>query len=168
MSELTREQVRDVLTYDLLSGVFTWKLDMRPGVLAGDVAGCLSKSTGYWVIRLYGKLYLAHRLAFVYVLGRAPVQVDHENRHKLDNKWLNLRAATNVINSQNRSLLSTNTSGTVGVTWNKKLCTWQAQIGLRGKNKYLGIFSSKQDAIDAREAANVEYGFHKNHGKASV
>jgi len=42
-----------------------------------------------------------------------------------------------------------NTSGAKGVYWSKGCCKWVAQVSINGKRKYLGIFASKQDAVDA-------------------
>lgn len=45
----------------------------------GDVAGCVDKD-GYIQIRLKGKMYPAHRLAWLYVYGEWPQdEIDHIN-----------------------------------------------------------------------------------------
>lgn len=46
-----------------------------------------------------------------------------------------------------------NTSGVSGVTWNKQMEKWTAEITINKKRKYLGTFSRKEDAIKARKDA---------------
>lgn len=60
---------------------------------------------------------------------------------------------------------SNNTSGTVGIAWNKVCEKWQAQICIDGKNIHGGLFTDKKDAIKKRKQLEKEYGFHKNHGR---
>lgn len=50
-----------------------------------------------------------------------------------------------------------NTSGVTGVSWNKKAQKWVSYIKLRGRSIYLGSFHNKQDAINARKAAEEKY-----------
>ena len=49
--------------------------------------------------------------------------------------------------------------------WNSFGDRWVAQIKVDGKNKHLGYYVDKQDAIDVRKAAEKQYGFHANHGR---
>ena len=60
---------------------------------------------------------------------------DHANRNTLDNRRENLRPATLENNAQNRTKQRNNTSGFIGVCWNKNDQLWVARIGLNGKNK---------------------------------
>jgi hypothetical protein len=59
----------------------------------------------------------------------------------------------------------TNSSGYIGVNWHKSAKKWMAQIKVNRKNIYLGLFTNKEDAVEARKEAEVEHGFHKNHGR---
>jgi len=58
-----------------------------------------------------------------------------------------------------------NTSGCVGVFLHKPTGKWIASIGCNGKSVHLGYFSEKQEAIATRKKAEINYGYHKNHGK---
>lgn len=82
---------------------------------------------------------------------------DHANRNTLDNRRENLRPATSTNNSQNRTRQRNNTSGFTGVCWNKKEQMWVARIGLNGKNKNLGCFTDKTEAIRCRLLAEAKY-----------
>jgi len=108
---------------------------------------------------------MSHRLAFYYVLGWCPEEVDHINHVRDDNRWINLRAASKQENHRNRKLDTNNKSGFNGVTWYKNYSKWLACIGIGGKQINLGYFENKDDAIAARKAANIKYGFHPNHGE---
>lgn len=71
-----------------------------------------------YVIICYDNFYIfAHRLAFVLKTGRWPIEeVDHINRIKTDNRWLNLREATRYHNIVNRGLRKDNSTGITGVS----------------------------------------------------
>ena len=167
IKELTQTWLKEVLHYDENSGEFRWKMDKGSRARAGGVAGNLNKINGYIHIRLDGKLYKAHRLAWLYVHGKFPDNhTDHQNRCKIDNRISNLRDVTNAENQRNRSLNKNSTSGVTGVSWHSPLNKWRANIKIDGKTNHLGYFTNKEDAIKCRQAANIKYGFHKNHGKA--
>jgi hypothetical protein len=85
------------------------------------VAGCLQHN-GYRHIGVLGKVYSAHRLAFLYMTGKFPLdEVDHKNHERSDNRWSNLREVTRLENSRNRSMHLNNKSGFSGVCWKKRV-----------------------------------------------
>ncbi len=150
---LTAAKLREVLKYESETGHFTWRVRPSNSMRAGDVAGCLSKRTGYWQIRLLGRYCLAHRLAWLYVHGEWPAEeIDHVNRIRSDNRIANLRLATSAENKQNTSLRSDSASGHKGVSWHSRDKRWAAEIKLNGKKHYLGSFTDINDAIAARKA----------------
>ncbi len=65
----------------------------------------------------------------------------------------------------NKCIPSHNTSGVMGVYWVKRLSRWEARISIDNKEIPLGTHAHKSDAIAARKAAEVKYGFHPNHGR---
>lgn len=160
-SILTRSRVRELFDYDPETGVLHWKVKHRR-VAKGAIAGSIS-SNGYRRVAIYGTLYPAHQIIWLWVYGYFPEQIDHINHVRDDNRLANLRKANNTVNSRNRSLSSRNTSGVVGVHWSAKDKRWIAQIGAI-KRIYLGSFSTFNDAVLARKEAEVNYGFHPNHG----
>jgi len=179
--ELTQEYIKTILDYDPDTGVFTWL--PRPEAEfkttgaykvwnkkhMGKTAGSVKGSEGYMRIILDGKSQLGHRLAFLYMTGRVPKgPVDHINGARTDNRFVNLRHATDAINAKNKSIGKNNTSGHFGLTWHEKRGTWQARIWFDGKSKYLGSYKEKSEAVLARKAGEIEHGFHENHGRANV
>lgn len=83
--------------------------------------------------------------------------VDHKNRRRNDNRKKNLRPATKSENSQNQSKKKNNTTGFIGVAWRKRDRVWSANIRVNGKQKWLGQFQTKEEAIMARLKAEKEY-----------
>jgi len=160
---LTREYLRSILNYDLLTGDFIWRV-IRKGVKKDKIAGGVD-SNGYHNIYIDGRNYRAHRLAFLYVLGFIPEYIDHINQVKLDNRWINLRPTTKSLNARNTKRYNTNTSNHVGVCWVPRYQKWLAQIVVNYKQLYLGRFDDINDAITARKAADIKYGFSDLHGK---
>jgi len=82
---------------------------------------------------------------------------DHKNRNPLDNRKINLRACTITENNRNRSKGKNNTSGVIGVNWNKNENKWVARIKTTEKRVLLGYFNNKDDAIIARLKAEQKY-----------
>ena len=79
--------------------------------------------------------------------------VDHVNGNGLDNRRSNLRSASLSENGQNRRKPARNTSGFKGVTWKKRERKWQAQIGIDGKLRHLGLFATAEEAGRAYDQA---------------
>ncbi len=120
----------------------------------------------YKTVRLRGEdeKYISkyvHRLvaiAFIpNVLNKS--EVDHINNDGKDNRVQNLRWSSHQENCFNRGMYSLNTSGTKGVSFHKKSNKWQAVISVNGKQKHLGTFTNKEDAIKTRyEEAVKQFG----------
>lgn len=82
---------------------------------------------------------------------------DHINRNALDNRKSNLRPANSKENARNRSKQSNNTSGFIGVSWDKECQKWRPFIKVGGKMIHLGRYVKKEDAIRARLEAELKY-----------
>ena len=155
MKELTQERLKELLSYDPDTGLFTHK-GSKPGILVGSVAGTKDKY-GYIKIGLDYKQYTAHRLVFLYTTGKWPeMQVDHINRKRDDNRLSNLREANNRENAQNMGVFVTNKSGYTGVCWNKKDKRWKAQICVNKKVNFLGYFDTPEEAHEAYKTAKAK------------
>ncbi|EDD9119389.1 HNH endonuclease [Salmonella enterica subsp. enterica serovar Infantis] len=92
-------------------------------------------------------------------------QIDHINHIRTDNRIVNLRKASNTENSRNASIGVNNTSGALGVWFEKRRKAWVAEIKVDRKKIHIGRFEKFSDAVAARKAAEVKHGFHENHGK---
>ena len=158
---VTQDSLREVVSYDEITGIMRWT---RPSKykpqLTGKEVGWLNQR-GYRGVIIQGRIYLVHRLIWLYVYGTFPKdQIDHTNRIKDDNRIINLRDVTNQENCKNQKLRKTNTSGVMGVKLNKLKNRWEAFIG----DRYLGAFDLKSDAIICRKKAEIEHNYHPNHG----
>ena len=154
---ISQERLRQVLDYNPETGLFHWKVRTATHVKVGDLAGSLDDK-GYVLIRIDTKIYRAHRLAFLWVLGRWPEdQVDHINLARSDNRWGNLRESSCHENMCNRTKQINNTSGFKGVTFEKKTGAWKAGIGVEGRFINLGRFPTPESAHVAYVAAAKKY-----------
>jgi hypothetical protein len=163
---ITQEQLKELLHYCPETGVWTWAIS-RGTKSKDSIAGGVTTISGkkYIRIKIFGRLFYAHRLAFLYLNGVLPSNnVDHEDGNGLNNSWENLRDTTFIDNQKNKRRPANNTSGTAGVCWYKNSKKWQAFITVNRKQMKLGYFSKKEDAIAARKKAESEFGFHPNHG----
>lgn len=93
------------------------------------------------------------------------MEIDHVDHDTTNNKLSNLRLVSKKVNCKNKSLYKSNKSGACGVCWHKDARKWNAYIKIDGKRKSLGYYHDVDDAIKARKDAEIEFCFHKNHGK---
>ena len=126
-----------------------------------DAGGVSAKPSGYQQIqvRLNGKLWMAHRIAFAIYHGREPwPEIDHIDRNPINNRIDNLREASRSLNEWNKTdPRKNNNSGYLGVTWNKQREKWEAFIGIGGKQKHLGYHATPEQARAAYLAAKAKY-----------
>jgi hypothetical protein len=163
----TPEYLHKRLRYEPSTGKLYWR-DYPPhgppwnGRWAGKEAATADNGRGYFQITLDGGKYVAHRIIWAMITGVWPVEVDHIDHDKGNNRIRNLRATTRTGNKQNQPLTKGNTSGVMGVGWHHN--GWRAFITVAGKHHHLGYFDDFNDAVCARKAAEAKYGYHVNHG----
>lgn len=157
---ITQAELKDRLDYDPETGVFTRKYrEGAPKEWNGRYAGTRAGTPlrPYRRISIDKAWYYEHVLAWLYVYGEFPdISLDHINCDGSDNRIANLRKATPKQNNGNMPLRSDNKSGFKGVYWNKARNSWQANICLDGKTRYLGLFADIEDAKAAYWNAAVE------------
>lgn len=153
----TLDELRASIAYDPDTGVFTRKVGYGRSK-AGTVLGTKA-STGYLTICFKGQIFTAHRLAWFYVHGVMPSSpVDHINGNRTDNRIENLRSGSFASNNQNRlKPQRNNTSGFLGVGWNKQNKRWKAQITVDNQTKHLGHYDTPEEAHEAYLAAKRKY-----------
>jgi hypothetical protein len=154
---LTQPRLKELFSYDEKTGFFKRHIQIGP---KKDVAGHVA-TKGHRQIMVDGKLYMAHRLAWLYVYGEHPIDlVDHINRNPDDNRICNLRLATSSQNQQNTKTRKDNLCGQKGVSFLTKEARWRARISKNGKTIHLGRFKSFEAAINARKMAEDEIFTH--------
>ena len=145
---ITAERLRELLCYDSKTGECIWvKTRVRGNrAVAGKRAGT-KHNAGYWQIGIEGRIYLRHRLAWLYMTGGWPDgEVDHRDTDRSNDKWHNLRIATHSQNQSNVRLQKNNKSGYKGVSFSKRQKKWVAQITINGKQTNLGFYSTPIEA----------------------
>ena len=101
-----------------------------------------------------GNTYTLHR----YILKAKPYElVDHINHDRFDNRDNNIRICTRSENMMNTIMPYTNSSGFKGVNQDKRSGRWRAYITINKKQIHLGVFVTKEEAINARIEANKKY-----------
>lgn len=164
---ITQARLKELLHYDPDSGLFKRRIGRTGSAKKGMVAGG-QMICGYVSIKIDGIPCLAHRLAFLYQEGEIPIEVDHKNHIRNDNRWDNLRHATRSINQRNASRRADNTSGLTGVSWNTRKRKWIVQVADGDDRGYIGAYQTLFDAACAVKAAHRKQGFHANHGDSVV
>lgn len=103
-----------------------------------------------------------------YVLNEFPSKnrvCDHINRNKLDNRRQNLRIVSTRENNINQKTYKNNSSGHTGVYFHPSINKWIAYIGYKKQNINCGSYETYEEAVAAREKAELEYyGFLKDKG----
>jgi len=184
----SQEVLRQLLDYDPSTGALTWrergadwfasipsrdaehicaiwnsKYAGSPALANGSSGGARG---GYLTGSLFGAPAKAHRVIWKWMTGEDPDQVDHINGVRSDNRWDNLRNVSHAENAKNYKRRKDNTTGIVGVYWrthHRAHGKWLAKV----RGRHIGIYSCLGQAIRARRAAEREYGFHENHGRAA-
>lgn len=155
--KLTQERLKDVLSYDKDSGVFTWNGKKSQIVDQGQEAG-FSNDSGYILIGIDGVRYRAHRLAWLYCYGETPKpEIDHINGKRTDNRIDNLRLVSRAQNCQNSALRSDNPFGVKGVHFRKDTGKYVAILQVNGETKRLGNFLTLDEAAEARKIGEEKY-----------
>jgi hypothetical protein len=149
---MTQNKLKEIITYDPKTGFIKWR---KPGKWAKPINvtdGCI-KPNRYISLKIEGKNYLAHRLAFLFMTGKFPKnEIDHCNGNPSDNRWANLRPATRQENRFNIKAK--------GFTFIEGRNRYRAQIGINGEQINLGYFKTKEEAHAAYLKAKPKY-----HGK---
>ena len=184
MGRVTPDMLRQLIRYEPDTGKMFW-MPRGPGWFscneamkstmvaswnsrfAGSPALHVLDTGGYFSGYLLGRKSRAHRVAYAIYHDKWPEGfIDHINGIRTDNRAQNLRAVSRTENAHNSRLAINNTSGRTGVAYRDDTNRWVASIDADRKRISLGSFSSRDDAVAARIAAELKYGFHPNHGMA--
>ena len=158
---LTQARVRELFRYDDETGNLIWQARTSRRIKVGEVAGHQNRD-GRWSIRVDGKLYLAHRLVWLWLTGELPSdEIDHKDGNGANNRRENIRPAVREENAQNMALRSDNATGFTGVYWHRAGKKYAAEIRAWNKRYFLGLFQTKALAAKVyREAKSNLHTFN--------
>ncbi len=158
---ITQERLKELLHYDPESGIFTRLKNQTNSTKVGERAGTMQH--GYRHIKIDKVKYKASHLAWLYIYGKWPDHIiDHINNTPDDDRISNLQDITLRGNQQRRTKLrKDNTSGYIGVCYNKGAKKFAAQILINGHSKHLGLFNTAEEASIAYQQAKLQ--LHFNH-----
>lgn len=146
----SHETLKALLDYDAETGDLIWK--ERPGQtafnrqFAGKPTSRNLDRDGYRSVSIHGSVCRAHRVVWKWHHGTDPGDtIDHLNRQRADNRIDNLVSATVGENARNRAFKARGTTP-IGNTF-------QAQIAIAGRTKYIGSFATEKAARAAFLAA---------------
>jgi hypothetical protein len=147
---ITQGELRNLIEYNPDTGLFSW---VRPTGGGNYKRGWFpgSPRNGYFVIKINGKDYPAHTLAWLWIYGDWFIGLDHINRNGADNRISNLRMSSHSTNAINSKMRTSNTSGEKGVSYRGTIKKpWVAFIMQNYvlKREY---FDTKEEAIRWRK-----------------
>ena len=178
--DITPEIVRELLLYNPLTGVFTWRsrgdhwFKTAHSCRAWNTRLAGKRAGRYWAdargyrcrrVCLLGIEYLEHRLAWMWMLDDPlPSEIDHDNQDGTDNRWVNLFPSSRIKNQHNAHMNKNNTSGVTGVVRHIKTGRWHARGMVNGKRVHLGLFDEIDEAAMAVMEFRKEQNFSPRHG----
>lgn len=155
---ITQAELKELLDYNLETGVLTWIKARKCGGKDGARAGYIHRR-GYRYLEIYGQHWAAHRLIWLWWYGVLPdCSIDHINGVFDDNRLCNLRLAVNngYDQKQNNARYKNNTTGYAGVSYSKKKGKYMARIQSFGVSYFLGEFLTPEEAYAAYCAKKKE------------
>ena len=144
------------LKYNPDTGIGIWIASPGRRVKAQTIAGYYNK--GYLQIAYKKRLYRGHRLFWYLQTKEDPKNftIDHIDQNKANNKFCNLRLATQTQQRQNIFIHKNNTTGFRGIRWREHSQRYEARIALNGKRIQLGLYKTLDQAVAVRQAKELE------------
>ncbi len=147
MTTLTADDVRRLFNYVTETGKLIRAVRTSNRIRVGDEAG-QKNTTGHLQCRVHGRLYLVHRLIWMFVHGKFPEgEIDHIDGNKENNRLCNLRDVSHTENMQNiKKAFAGSKTGLLGAYPHKATGKFAAAIRMNGKQIHLGLFETSADA----------------------
>lgn len=153
---ITQAELKDQFDYDAENGILIRKF--RNGYPYNKPCGHKPDCKGYGQVKVNGKIYLVHRLIWLWVYGKFPsMGIDHIDGNRMNNRIENLRDVDSKTNNHNQKILRTNTSGFPRVQWIDAQEKYRVKISLDGRSIHIGVYDKFSDAILASKLAKIQY-----------
>lgn len=144
MMELTQKYLHSIIEYDEKTGIFVRKHDAHKpkswNTKYTNKKTGWNHSNGYVQTCIDHKKYYLHRLAWFYMTGKWPTEIDHIDSDKKNNSFSNLRQVNHMQNCQNRGANGSIYNTLKGVRYCKRDKTWMASIRANKLTINLGSF----------------------------
>lgn len=169
-TQVTQKLLQEYLNYDPITGYLTWKKKLTNKTVIGKRAGTQVKGRDNRIIKIFGNVFIEHRLIWLYVYGYMPKRnehIDHIDHNESNNAIKNLRLVSQAENNKNLSFKSNNTTGVMGVWIDKTIKSYTAYVAEIKDNNGKRLrkwFKTLNEAKDQRKLWESQFGFHKNHG----
>ena len=177
------QSLRKILRYEFCTGKLFWNhrdpslfsakvftleraAAMWNGKFAGKEAFTATDEKGRLSGRIFNKGYRAHRVIWKMIYGVDPIEIDHKDGDSSNNRFSNIRDVSHQENMKNRKIPQHNTSGEIGISWDKWSNKWVVRISHNKRSRNLGRFIYIEDAVRARDKALSEFGYFINHGRS--
>lgn len=145
---ITQDYLKSILHYDKNTGMFTWIKSSNRKIRLGVEAGWMDSSSGYKRMKLLGKTYLQHRLAWLYSYGTWPSkEIDHIDGDVLNNSLTNLRDVYHYENMKNKK--GHRGGRLFGCYFDKVNNKWKAQLIFNKKRIFIGRYDLEKTAHEA-------------------
>ncbi len=147
VTKLTHERLTELLDFDPATGVFVWKKTTSNRVKVGDRAGVFHPQSGGRYVAIDGEKFMAHRLAWFYMLGQFPSKDIRPRDGNMDNcRFDNLKEVDRSELQHARGMNKNNTSGFQGVSAAPH-GKWQAKVTWKNNQISLGMnFAAAEEA----------------------
>lgn len=147
---ITLDRLKELFSYNPTDGVFIRIMKTAYNSHVGDVAGTTDKY-GNVKIGIDGKIYHAHRLAWLYMNGVNPTgYISHIDGDLKNNRIKNL----SLINYCVVSEADINKRGSISFHKTKK--RWQTRMYIFRKHMYIGDYHLYEDAVSGLEKFKIE------------
>lgn len=145
------ERVKELFDYDPQTGVLSWRhAGGRWNRLPAGRAAGTPDHHGHLVVNVGGETQRVQRVIWLWMPGEWPEHVvDHKNRVRHDNRWVNLRDITQGANAKNVT--------SRGVSWDAARGRWHAQLKRNYVHVYRKRFVCFGQAVNAYKKARKEW-----------
>lgn len=150
------EDIKTAIVYNSIAGTFHWTQDQSVYYTVRGKETGTSGPKGHRTIVFKGQPLKAHHIAWAIYYDEWPIEIDHKDNNRSNNKINNLRKATRQTNQMNRIISKNNSSGYKGVT-KRKYGDFEAKIIVEKRYIHIGKYKTPEEAAKAYDLAAIKH-----------